>query len=38
MHLLLCCRPRAAAKDATIAGAQPALPSNSFESRFGAMK
>jgi len=30
--------PAPAAKDATIAGAQPALPSNSFESRFGAMK
>ena len=28
----------APAKDATIAGAQPALSSNSFESRFGAMK
>jgi murein L,D-transpeptidase YafK len=30
--------PAPAAKDATIAGAQPAVPSNSFESRFGAMK
>jgi murein L,D-transpeptidase YafK len=30
--------PAPVAKDATIAGAQPALPSNSFESRFGAMK
>jgi murein L,D-transpeptidase YafK len=30
--------PAPAAKDSTIAGAQPALPSNSFESRFGAMK
>ena len=30
--------PAPAAKDATIAGSQPALPSNSFESRFGAMK
>ncbi|MGQ0685132.1 L,D-transpeptidase family protein [Bradyrhizobium sp.] len=30
--------PAPAAKDATIAGAAPALPANSFESRFGAMK
>ena len=30
--------PAPAAKDSTIAGAQPALPSNSFESRFSAMK
>jgi murein L,D-transpeptidase YafK len=30
--------PAPGAKEATIAGAQPALPSNSFESRFGAMK
>ena len=30
--------PAPAAKDSTIAGAQPALQSNSFESRFGAMK
>jgi murein L,D-transpeptidase YafK len=30
--------PAPAAKDSTIAGAQPALSSNSFESRFGAMK
>jgi murein L,D-transpeptidase YafK len=30
--------PAPGAKEATIAGAQPAVPSNSFESRFGAMK
>lgn len=30
--------PAPATRDATIAGAQPALPSNSFDSRFGAMK
>jgi len=30
--------PAPAARDATIVGAQPALPSNSFDSRFGAMK
>ncbi|MFO1110686.1 MAG: murein L,D-transpeptidase family protein [Bradyrhizobium sp.] len=30
--------PAPAAKDTTIAGAQPVVPSNSFESRFGAIK
>ena len=30
--------PAPTARDTTIAGAQPVVPSNSFESRFGAMK